>query len=339
MKLKIALSLAILAVAGGALMSARGQSVTEGARRIPLLGKAVPGPHSLLSRELLVPSHAATATPEIAENVKGPAPKYLITSVDAPGQAYSLCYDFNDNAAVGIYQNNPDSSTSEIESFLLNAKGLTTVMYPGAVSTHAFGISASGEIVGYYVDTDNISHAFTDTGGVYTNIDFPGAGNGVAFDINDGGEVVGSYGDSAGKVHNFLLSGGAYTSFDYPGGAPSEAAGISNTGEIVGVWVDSSENVHGFVATSPTGAYTTIDYPGATLTQPMGINDAGEIAGTYQTGGGSFSAGFLYENGIFESFGVPGATLSALSRVKNNGRITGAWTDQLGEAHGLTGLP
>jgi hypothetical protein len=339
MRVKIACSLAILVLAAGAFVSARSQSATEGARRIALLGKAAPGPYSLLRRELLVPSHAATATAGIAEKVKGPAPKYFITSVDAPGQAYSLCYDFNDNSAVGIYQNNPDSSTSEIEGFLLNSKGLTTVMYPSAVSTHAFAINASGEIVGYYVDADNISHAFTDTGGVYTNIDFPGAGNGVAFDINDAGDVVGSYGDSDGNVHNFLLSGGSYTSFDYPGGAPSEVTGISNTGAIVGVWVDSSENVHGFMATSPTGAYTTIDYPGATLTQPMGINDAGEIAGTYQTGGGSFAAGFLYENGIFESISVPGAEFSALSRVKNNGRVTGAWADQLGEGHGLTGLP
>jgi len=50
----------------------------------------------------------------------------------------------------------------------------TTIDTPGVSSTSAFGINASGQIVGIFVDALG-GHGFLDTGGSFTTIDVPGS--------------------------------------------------------------------------------------------------------------------------------------------------------------------
>ncbi len=50
----------------------------------------------------------------------------------------------------------------------------TTIEFPGATLTNAFGINTRGDIVGNYVNADKSEHGFLLSGGQYSTIDFPG---------------------------------------------------------------------------------------------------------------------------------------------------------------------
>src|SRR5437764_13238642 len=78
----------------------------------------------------------------------------------------------------------------------------TTLDDPSANNnTQAFGINASGQIVGQYTDASNHTHGFLYSNGTYTTLDDPSASATVgtfALGINDLGQIVGNYGDASG---------------------------------------------------------------------------------------------------------------------------------------------
>src|SRR5205807_2545796 len=77
--------------------------------------------------------------------------------------------------------------------------------------TLAYGINASGQVVGSY--NDNIgggTHGFLYSGGTYTTLDVPDAGaNGttVAQSINGLGQIAGYYNNGAGIAFGFIQLG------------------------------------------------------------------------------------------------------------------------------------
>jgi len=81
----------------------------------------------------------------------------------------------------------------------------TSIDFPGASLTQAWGINPRGEIVGAYDDADGVRHGFLLSGDEFTSFDFPGASFTVAFGINSRGDIVGWY-MTAGVSHGFLLS-------------------------------------------------------------------------------------------------------------------------------------
>lgn len=56
---------------------------------------------------------------------------------------------------VGVYSN-----AAGVHGFVLSGDGYTTLDFPGATATRAFGINAHGDIVGTYVTTDLKTHGF-----------------------------------------------------------------------------------------------------------------------------------------------------------------------------------
>ena len=80
----------------------------------------------------------------------------------------------------------------------------TSIDFPGAASTQAFGINPRGDIVGQYVSA-GLTHGFLLSGDNFTTIDFPGATLTSPNEINPEGDIVGFY-VSAGLTHGFLLS-------------------------------------------------------------------------------------------------------------------------------------
>ena len=101
--------------------------------------------------------------------------------------------------------------------YLLRRGRFTTIDVPGAVSTRALGISASGEIAGNYTDAAGKIHGFLLRAEEFTTIDLPKAIYTEAFQINPRGDIVGNYQSADGVFREFLLSGGAFTSIDFPG--------------------------------------------------------------------------------------------------------------------------
>src|SRR5437763_11672482 len=127
----------------------------------------------------------------------------------------------------------------------------TTLDDPSANNnTQAFGINASGQIVGQYTDASNHTHGFLYSNGTYTTLDDPSAsatGGTFALGINDLGQIVGVYGDASGG-HGFLYSNGNYTTLNDPFATTNTTAvGINDAGQIVGFYRDASGNHHGFL--------------------------------------------------------------------------------------------
>jgi hypothetical protein len=164
--------------------------------------------------------------------------------------------------ASGVMAGDATDSNSVVHAFLRTTDGtLTAIDVNGAgttplAGTYAYGINASGEVVGT-VAAAGVSHAFTRAAdGTITTFDPPGAGaagsQGVG--INDSGEIVGRYVDANGVTHGFLRdSSGTYTVLDDPNASQTpnsqgtQAFYINNAGTIIGVYYDAAGTEHGFV--------------------------------------------------------------------------------------------
>src|SRR5437867_3862791 len=96
------------------------------------------------------------------------------------------------------------------------APTFSTIDFPGASFTVAFGINNRGEIVGKYIFADSTAHAFLLDKTIFTTIDFPGAFT-QASGINDRGQIVGGYFFADGTGHGFLLDKGNFRTIDFPG--------------------------------------------------------------------------------------------------------------------------
>ena len=185
--------------------------------------------------------------------------------------------------------------------FLLSKKGVvTTLDFPGASDTIAFGINESGTVVGQWDLLDSngtllINHGFVWKNGSFTQVDFPGAGDTYLFGINARGDLVGGWDTAIASPleHGFVCPKGRRCfSFDVPvAGAPAtQADDINANGQIAGAFVDVNGVIHAFRAAGKS--FTSFDFPGATSTLAWGINSAGQIVGDYFAADGSLH-GFL----------------------------------------------
>ncbi|MCU1293102.1 MAG: extracellular repeat protein family [Bryobacterales bacterium] len=144
--------------------------------------------------------------------------------------------------------------------FLLSDGNFVPIDHPGALSTWAYGINSTGDIVGYHIDTAGLPG-----GGVLgVSFDFPFSVANSVWDMSARGELVGYYTDAAKKVHGFLLrlddsamtfsanphlglnGSFVFTSIDYPGATATFAQGINTDEDVVGFYVDSAKKTHAF---------------------------------------------------------------------------------------------
>ncbi len=92
-------------------------------------------------------------------------------------------------------------------SYVLSNGATSWFTVPGALLTRALGISATGDIVGWYKDAAGKFHGFQLHQGaaVPIDVDLPGVTQTRASGINAVGDIVGYYRDTTG-VHGFLLT-------------------------------------------------------------------------------------------------------------------------------------
>jgi hypothetical protein len=83
----------------------------------------------------------------------------------------------------------------------------TTFDVPGSVSTGAFGINPSGQIVRTFTDSSFVGHGFLlDKKGNFTTFDPPGSISTQPNGISPSGQIVGFFEDSSFVEHGFLAS-------------------------------------------------------------------------------------------------------------------------------------
>jgi len=180
-----------------------------------------------------------------------------------------------------------------------------TLDFPGAVLTRAFGINATGEIVGLYIDAQNVTHGWLLKNGRYFSIDIPRAIRTNAVAINSEGQIAGRYDTPDMVAHGYVLSGDTVETIDAPGAAGfTVVTDISPSGDIVGRYMTADKTFHGFLRSG--GVFTSIDHRDANGTLDMGpmgiqgmaLNADGVMAGYYQDMNKRFHA-FILDNGTF----------------------------------------
>jgi len=155
------------------------------------------------------PSNVATTNPSTTKNVYNEYVGTLPTSIDTAGDI------------AGTYTD----TTGARHGFLRTANGtITTFDVPGAdlspcassgmgvliCGTGGFSMNDAGQIVGTYVDQNNIGHGFLRAAnGSITSFDAPGAGTSAyqgtaAFAINAAGTIAGTYVDANSVLHGFV---------------------------------------------------------------------------------------------------------------------------------------
>ena len=193
-----------------------------------------------------------------------------------------------------------------IHGFLFHVgdEAVTTLDFPGASNTYAFGINESGTVAGYWDVLDSggelvALHGFLWNNGEFSEVNFPGATDTIILGINARGDFVGTWYDGATEPvsHAFVFLKGQFISFDapFPGTVFTQPNGINALGHMVGTYMDSGGMTHGFLAVGDT--FTSIDYPGAKTTSAWGINSAGQIVGNHIDPESTTSHGFLAQPG------------------------------------------
>jgi probable HAF family extracellular repeat protein len=211
----------------------------------------------------------------------------------------------------------------------------TTIDFPGASGTVAWGINTGGQLVGTFFFSDNVSHGFLLSDGVFTQLDVPGADYTQATGINDSGQITGLYG-SASAIHGFLLSGGDYSPIHMPGASVTEGFGINNGGVIVGsATPNGSHNSVGFVLSG--GVFTKLRDPKSPFerTWALGINNQREVVGFYDSAANEV-AGYLFRRGRFRDIrSFKWANIWPYG-INDNDRIVGVASTQNGRLHGFS---
>lgn len=208
----------------------------------------------------------------------------------------------------------------------------TTIAVPGARSTTAFGVNPRGDVVGAYVDADGASHGFLFRNGGFTTIDFPGAQGTQGRGIGPGGDIVGSYwlpGEPAVNIHGFLLTrDGDMVAVDYPGHTNTIPQRILPDGTILGCRHDDDfmGSMVGVVMSaaghSETDAFASM-HNGATP-------DLRRIAGLYTNVSAGRGEGYVIDDGVFQSFIVPGSSFTAAWDVNPAGEVAGIYRNAAG---------
>jgi hypothetical protein len=163
----------------------------------------------------------------------------------------------------------------------VNIGGTVTTFYgSGTSNTFVNAINASGEFVGQWYDTGNLSHGFSGvvSGGSaqITQITYPGATQTACVGINDSGEITGYYFDSSGFAHGFTYSGGVFTTSVLTG-----IAGVNKNGAYVGTYLGPGNIDYGYMASKVAFKPTTVKVPKAQSTSTWAVNNAGVLVGQY----------------------------------------------------------
>ena len=138
------------------------------------------------------------------------------------------------------------------------------------------GINKYNSIVGWYLDSAEVSHGFKRySNGSFVNFDYPGAQYTLVTGTNDSGTIVGWSADNVG-VYGFIYHNGQWAQLNYGTTKTTQVYGISNANVIVGV---STSNEPSTSFLYENGTFKVISYPNSFSTQVAGISANGMITG------------------------------------------------------------
>ena len=166
-------------------------------------------------------------------------------------------YDFPGAVQTEIY--GLSDSTGALTGNYIDASGVrrgfsgdTIVERPGALATYADFVSWTGHIVGSYVDTEGIYHAYMRSSvGRFLSIDLPNATNLEYFflhGLNNARAVVGRAKAVDDVPRTYVGSPLNLQELHFPGSVSTEGWNINQDGSVVGHYDSADGRRHGFIA-------------------------------------------------------------------------------------------
>jgi hypothetical protein len=251
---------------------------------------------------------------------------YVFTTFDVPGAAFTTLSAISSNGNLtGAY-----GDATGTHPFAYIGGNFVTLNYdpsnPLIRTTAAYGVNASGQVVGTYFDlriSSSTPRIFVYDGGAYTSL-----GVGAPAGINDAGTIAGTYGV---RPDAFVTVNGAIVNITPPGAAGADGRAINNNGDVVGTYTDYSfpfPVTHNYLLQG--GTYTDfLLSPGDTM---RGLNDSGVIVGFVN------NHGFILDGGVYSLFDVPGSYSTSIGGITDDGVLVGYYSDATG-VHGFIATP
>jgi probable HAF family extracellular repeat protein len=220
----------------------------------------------------------------------------VYTNIIFSGEPNTFATAINDSGLIAGFVQTQDIG-SPYFGFTYQNGFKSLIKFPTAKSTQAFGINNAGQVVGTYVDLQNVSHGFLFSAGIYKSIDIVinkvDPKSTMATGINTAGDISGTFVDHSSQEHGFLLhANGTLTVINYRGALNGTVVGgINDHDQLAGYFTPPTTNRStGFEWSA--GTFTTLLYPSAVSTQPFGINNTQVVVGAWVTQQGNFE-GFM----------------------------------------------
>jgi probable HAF family extracellular repeat protein len=233
-----------------------------------------------------------------------------------------------------------------------------------AQQTLASGINPAGDIVGSFTDQNGQQHGFLLSRGQVTTLDPPGALTTNANGISPSGEIVGNYtvpvssappgspkycpAASPACIKGFLYSHGRFTSVSFPGHPGAIPQRITPDGDIYGCLHDTDLGMSMFgavwsrwgdVSLTPSGGELADSTQSVSMSMNNGATPGGGLIVGLWTDMSNHRHGFQVQNEVFQSFDVPGSTLTAIWDINPSQQFVGTYVDGAGHRHGFLQLP
>ncbi len=264
-------------------------------------------------------------------------------------------YDFPNSVETEIY--GYSDSTGALTGNFTDTSGIRRgfsgeriVEFPGASETYADFVSGLGNIVGSYVDTEDVYHAYLrGPGGSFATLGIPEIPNMEYFflhGINDALVAVGRAKAVDGVPLTFVGNPVALQEFKVPDAVSTEGWNINQDSSVVGHYTSADGRTHGFIARplQPTAVrpppdlnytFESIDVPGVDFLAVTASSDFEDYAGNMRGPDGEKDVAFTLIDGVFTTHDFPGAQGTYFYALGNNGVAAGHYQDSNGLYHGV----
>ena len=265
-----------------------------------------------------------------------PTVEYLFETIEVPGVEFLELTSTND---LGHYAGNTRGTDGEnMVGFTLIDGVLSMYDVPDSLTFGFYGLNNAGQTVGFYQDSNEISHGVIVQDGELTQFDFPGAAETEIFGVSESGLLIGDIFDADGAIHGFVGD----EQFDVPGATITYADDMNAAGLLVGSYVDVDGVYHGYMRHAD-GSFTTFDYPGALPDLEYlfvnAINDAGVIIFRAKEFDHLERTYIRLPNGALKELKFPGSVVTVARDINKEGQIVGYYDALDGRRYGFVATP
>ena len=265
-----------------------------------------------------------------------------------PGAVQTEIYGYSDST--GAMTGNFTDASGVRRGF----SGDEIIEYPGATETYADFVSGLDNIVGSYVDTKGIYHAYLrGPGGSFATLDIPAVSNLEYFflhGINNALIAVGRAKAVDDVPRTYAGNPVGLQELQVPGSVSTEGWNVNQDNSIVGHYDAADGRRHGFIARPKAGTpqarpgvvppplnytFESIDVPGVDFLAVTASSDFEDYAGNMRSADSDKDVGFTLIDGVFTTYDFPDSQGTYFYALGNDGTAAGHYRDSDGLYHGV----